>query len=301
MTVALILPTYRPGSGGQETWDDLRVCLASIAAYGRGIEVVVAWDGPCPPDDLPRNTMCRVLRRPDGMTSSMATQWAWQQTDASDFVIVSDDVVLAPDSLRKLFEDATLIYEQGHKIGVLACRSNFAPGPQNIRAANGGTWLGGIDGYDSEATVFQADRVSPFCALLPRAAAETVSIPEVEWYNDDLGCYDLMRAGFTNWISRSYVHHVGMRSSAGTTESQSAVMQRMNEEALSWIRVNRPDFWQYLQNGRRMVEPNDLQTSAPADQASRGAGDTPTSNAPARAVSARRSGGRPSGRARSRR
>lgn len=249
MSIAVILPTYRSGSAGEQTWDDLRVCLASVAAYGRGIEVVVAWDGPCPPDDLPRNPRSRVLHRPSGMTSSRATFWAFDQTDATDFVLLSDDVVLAPDSLRLLFEDAKTLCERGHRIGVLACRSNVAPGPQNVRSANGGTLRGGLARYDSEDTVFQARRVSPFCAFTTRTACQAITVPDVEWYNDDIGCYDLMRAGYTNWVSRSYVHHVGMRSSIGPDSDRLAVMRQMNDESLAWIRANRPDFWEYLQTG----------------------------------------------------
>lgn len=247
MSLAIVIPTYRRGPASDSTWDDLRVCLASVAAYARGFEVVVAWEGPCPPDDLPRNPLQRLVERPPGMKSGTANHWAaTEHTDATEFVSISDDVVLAPDTLVKLFEDAALLRRSGYQIGMLACRSNFAPGPQNIRAANGGAWNGTVSGYDSENTVMLAKRVSPFCAFIPRAAMEAAPPAEVEWYSDDIACFDLENAGFTAWISRAYVHHVGMRSSAAKPQDLGPAMQRLNEEALAWIRVNRPDFWQHL-------------------------------------------------------
>jgi hypothetical protein len=154
--------------------------------------------------------------------------------------------VLHPDTLTRLLEDAALITGSGFQIGMLACRSNFAPNMQNIRAANGGTWGGGAFGYDTENTVFRAERVSPFCAYVSREASDICGAADLEWYSDDIACFDLVNAGYTNWISRSYVHHIGMRSSIGATDDAPEVMTRMKADSLAWIRINRPDFWQHL-------------------------------------------------------
>jgi hypothetical protein len=249
MCTTIVVPAYRRGTCGQELWDDLRVALSAIAAYAKGLEVIVAWDGPCEPGDLPRNPRCRVLRRPDGLTSPQAHAWAVAQTDAQDFIGVSDDVVLHPDSVATLLEDVALIRSRGYDPGFVACRSNFAPGPQNVRSANGGTWAGSVMGYSSEATILLADRVSPFCAYISRRATDVVGDVGVEWFSDDLACFDLARQGFTNWVSRAYVHHVGMRSSADGLDAG----ERLNREAQDWLALNRPDFLAHLLATRRIA------------------------------------------------
>jgi hypothetical protein len=245
MSTAIVVPAYRRGADGQALWDDLRVCLAAVAAYAKGLEVIVAWDGPSEPLELPRNEHCRVLRRPAGLKSPQAHYWAAHQTDADDFIGVSDDVVLQPDTVGTLLEDVAFLRGHGYEPGLVGCRSNFAPGAQNVRAANGGTWAGAVDGYTSEATILQAERISPFCAYVSRAATEVIGSHEVEWFSDDLACFDLARHGYTNWVSRAYVHHVGMRSSAEGIEA----CERLNREALEWLAEHRPDFLEYRRTG----------------------------------------------------
>lgn len=242
MSLAIVVPTYRSGAAAPTTWSDLRVCLTALTEYAPGVEVLVAWDGPCAPDRLPENPMVRLLERPKGLTSPQAHHWATQQTDATTFLGVSDDVVIQPDTVVTLLEDAQTLLSAGYRPGYLAARSNFAPGPQNVRNPNGGTWGGTVTGFDSEAKVLLAERVSPFCALMTREVSDIAGAPDVEWYSDDLACFDLAARGFTNWVSRAYVHHVGMRSSADGV----AAGARLNEEALAWVREHRPDFWQHL-------------------------------------------------------
>ena len=244
MSLAISLATYRAGPATEETWDDLRVCLGSVKAYARGIETVVAWDGPSPPNDLPPNPMCRVLARPPGMQSGTAWRWAIEQTDADDLVMLSDDVVLQPDTIDKLVQDVATLRGAGHRVGFLGCRSNFSIGRQNIRCPNGGTWSGSMGGFTSEDSVLKVDRISPACALISRTASDICGAPDVEWFSDDIPCYDLSQVGYTHWVSRAYVHHIGMRSSE---PDRAVAIARLEAEATTWVQEHRPDFWQHLQ------------------------------------------------------
>jgi hypothetical protein len=66
--------------------------------------------------------------------------------------------------------------------------------------------------------------------------------PGLLWYSDLLWSYDLRRAGYDLFISRAYVHHIGMR---GTTQD-GETREQLNEDGLAYLRAHRPDFYEYL-------------------------------------------------------
>ena len=50
--------------------------------------------------------------------------------------------------------------------------------------------------YDSEERIIAAERVSPIVAYVPRAALDAIGgFPPINWFSDDLMCFDLLRAG----------------------------------------------------------------------------------------------------------
>jgi hypothetical protein len=238
--LSILLPAARRSTPeeAQSCWGDLRVALASIAAYAPDIDVVVGWAGLEEPRGLPDNPRVRLVRQAPGITTgSEAWNWCATQTDAEELLILGDDCVLHPDSVRLLLEDVAIIREQaGPRIGMVGARSNYVKGPQNIRSANGGA-LNGI-GYDSEQGIFQVDMVVPVAAWVEHAVFDSVGgFPPTNWFADDLICWDLVNAGYSHFTSRAYVHHVGQR---GTGQGKSS--QQLLDEGLAWLRQNRPDF-----------------------------------------------------------
>jgi hypothetical protein len=59
--------------------------------------------------------------------------------------------------------------------------------------------------------------------------------PPLNWYSDDVHCRDLLAAGYENFLSRSYVHHVGSQSTGMDGEA-------LTLAAVPWIRENRPEY-----------------------------------------------------------
>lgn len=113
--LAILLPAARRASPetAQTVWGDLRVALASIAAYAPGHEVVVGWNGLEEPRHLPANPCMRLLRQAPGITTgSEAWNWCAQQTLADELFILGDDCVLHPDTLRFMLEDVAYITSQ---------------------------------------------------------------------------------------------------------------------------------------------------------------------------------------------
>jgi len=77
--------------------------------------------------------------------------------------------------------------------------------------------------------------VMPIFAWISKQAFEEAQFPPLNWFSDDVMCEDLMERGYTHFLSRSYVHHVG----ASTTGSDE---KKMFEASLPWLSQHRPDY-----------------------------------------------------------
>lgn len=238
--LTVLLPAARRSAPeeAQTCWGDLRVALASIRAYAPDVDVVVGWNGLEEPLDLPPNPNVRLLRQPPGITTgSEAWNWCATQTDADELLILGDDCVLHPDTLRLLLEDVDFIRATDTtKIGFVGCRSNYVKGHQNIRSPQG-SQLRGIQ-FESEQRILRTDMIVPVAAWIMHETFDSVGgFPPTNWFADDVCCWDLANAGYTHFVSRAYVHHVGERATG-----QGKSSQILFDEGIAWLRANRPDF-----------------------------------------------------------
>jgi hypothetical protein len=242
----LVIIARREGSVDDRTlWDDLRVCLYSVEAYAPEVRCVVAWEGPYKPDRMPEHANIEFLEREPNLSLSKALTWAVRQTQTLGFVTLQDDAVLHPDTISMLRDDLVQLKAEGRVVGMLASRSNFVVGVQNIRASNNGTLLPNMLRYTTETETIETDYLYPVCAWWDRAAYEHIGGlgDGLYWYADTMYSHDLAKIGYERHVSRSYVHHVGMRSSGEPTAEQG---QRFVEESLAWLRTNRPDFYKMV-------------------------------------------------------
>ena len=239
--LSILLPAARKATPetAQSAWGDLRVALQSIAAYAPEYEVVVGWNGLEEPENLPANPNMKLVRQAPGITTgSEAWNWCAGQTDAEELLILGDDCVLHPDTLRLMYEDITAITEQlpGTRLGFLGARSNYVKGPQNVRSANGAKSLG--LNFDSEANILRAEMIVPVAAWVRHDVFDSVGgFPPTNWFADDICSWDMVRAGYSHFVSRAYVHHVGERATG-----QGKGSQVLLEEGLAWVCRHRPDF-----------------------------------------------------------
>lgn len=239
--ISILLPAARFSTPeeAQTCWGDLRVALASVAAYASDVEVVVGWNGLEEPTALPENPRMRLLRQAPGITTgSQAWNWCAAQTDADELIILGDDCVLHPDTLRLLLQDVQRVQADraAGPIGFVGTRSNYVKGPQNIRVPNDGV-LDGI-GYNSEHLIVPAPMIVPVCAWVRHEVFDLVGgFPDTNWFADDLICWDLAQRGYHHYVSRAYVHHVGQRATA-----QGKSSRQLLDEGLAWLVANRPDF-----------------------------------------------------------
>jgi len=238
--LTVLLPAARRSTPkeAQTCWGDLRVALASIQAYAPDIDVVVGWNGLEEPGNLPHNPRVRLIRQPSGITTgSEAWNWCATQTDADELLIMGDDCVLHPDTLRLLLEDVAFVRStETSRIGFVGCRSNYVKGHQNIRSPQG-SQMAGI-AFEAEQRILRSDMIVPVTAWIEHQTFDMVGgFPPTNWFADDVCCWDLVRAGCTHYVSRAYVHHVGERATG-----QGKSSQVLYEEGMAWLRANRPDF-----------------------------------------------------------
>ena len=158
-------------------------------------------------------------------------------------VICNDDIVFTPTTWKNLENDREILKKHNVKLGYLSCRTDFARGFQNIRAkATAKSELSGIK-YSDEESLLLTSVISPICAAIDKNA--WIDFMPINFYSDDIQCYDIMKKGYKHFISSSYVHHVG---------SQSIDAYDMEyKKAISWIEKNRPDFIEVMKNNYGII------------------------------------------------
>ena len=211
----------------------LPVMLASISEYvPRDVTVYLAGSELKLPNHQTINLPNDARNFGDAYNAAAAIAFA----RFDEIVIANDDIVLTPTTWRTLACDVSFIKEKFGDHGIVACRSDYARGTQNIRCG-----IGKINflRYESEAQIIVTDVIAPIFAQVTRSA--WVDFPPINWFSDDVQCLDMKR---NHYISRAYVHHVGSQTCGDD-------VKKCLDDAEPWIKVNRPELhakW-FLTNG----------------------------------------------------
>lgn len=148
-------------------------------------------------------------------------------------IMANDDVVLDPNTYWLLTHDRVILKQQGHKVGMVAARSNMASLPQNIRhkqendAWNGMKWA-------SEDTLAQVEWAAPLFASVDKEGWP--GFPPINFFSDNVVCHDYAGDGYKTFLSRAYVHHVG----SSTIGRGMGADSKNFMEAEDWLKANRP-------------------------------------------------------------
>jgi hypothetical protein len=145
-----------------------------------------------------------------------------------DVIVANDDIVLTPSSYELLMADVELL--PGNTAWVSA-KSDYVRGYQNIREFK---QRQGIR-YVEEGKIIPTDIISPLFGYIHKD--KWVDYKPINWYSDDIQCLEIRTNGFKNYVSRSYIHHVG---------SQTIGMdhQKNDQEAKEWIKNNMPELYE---------------------------------------------------------
>ena len=142
--------------------------------------------------------------------------------DHDEIIIANDDIVLQPQSYEILLEDVQRLKGE-YKVGFVAARSDFVRPNQSV--------MNGI-----KPNILNVDVISPLFAYISKEAFEQAKFPPINWFSDDVMCKDLMALGYNNFISRSFVHHVGSQTIGRDFE-------KLMDAPKEWIKTNRPDYF----------------------------------------------------------
>lgn len=156
--------------------------------------------------------------------------------DFDSVVVANDDVVLTPTSYRVLMDDVDIISDLSLNPGWVAARCDSARAVQNIRWNPEGEAID-MCRFTSESKIRRADVISPIFAFINSEAFAKCPFPPLNWYSDDVQCSDLEELGFENYVSASYVHHVGSQTVGVNAEM-------LTNQALPWLMKHRPKYVQ---------------------------------------------------------
>jgi hypothetical protein len=191
------------------------------------LPIVLAWSGPIPPPITgPRITR---VEQPKGLERfGPAFEFACGQTVDDELIVMNDDAIMHPDTVDLLLEDVEKLRANSYKVGWVACRSTYIRPHQRA--------LG------PEEQVLKAPTISPVCAYVDREALAVTSWPPIDWYSDDLMCWEMAHHGYEHFVSRSFVYHIGERS----TRERGETRQDLHDVGLAWIREHRPEFYAHM-------------------------------------------------------
>ena len=185
----------------------LPVMESSFKAYAPDIDLVIH----------------HVERSTFGESYNLAMTEAFKEE--KEIIIANDDIVLTPTSVTLLLEDVRSIQEAGvEKLGFVASFTDFGRAHQNIQSVP-----------EQNRKITHVGMVAPIFSWINRAAFEEAQFPPLNWFSDDVICEDLNLKGYSHFLSRSYVHHVGS-TSIGRDE------RKLFEAALPWLIENRPAY-----------------------------------------------------------
>jgi hypothetical protein len=168
-----------------------------------------------------------------GESYNNAIQAAFDSWPCERLYIANDDVVLTPTTISDFERDTEAL--SAFKVGLLGARSDFVLWPQNIRSTVENDSCLGVK-WASEDSIKEVGVIAPVFAQISREVWKSgVRIPPINWYSDNVWCHDLSKLGFRHFVSRAYVHHAG-------SQTIGRDFKGLNDEALEWLKVNRPDF-----------------------------------------------------------
>lgn len=160
-----------------------------------------------------------------------------------NIIVCNDDIVFCPDTFDKLQEDYNIaIKENGiENVGWIGCLTNYAIGYQNIRRNmmleenQEPETLNHIQNK-REYCIVEVNFIAPICAAINKMS--WIDYLPINYFSDNLQCFEMSAQGKKHFISTSYVHHAGSQSIGSGKDEY--------EKAMNILMADYPQYYQML-------------------------------------------------------
>lgn len=205
----------------------LGVLVSSINAYvPNGVEVYIGYCGAknshYGPDKIYYDLQSTATNYGDAY--NFIVQEAFKKHE--HVIVCNDDVVFTPTTYDNLVEDYNKLLDEvgAESLGWLGCLTDYAIGMQNIRR--------NYDTHDEDAvhnlgnihnarefSIVQTNFIAPVCGVVSRSS--WVDYLPINYFSDNLQCYEMSANGKKHFISTAYVHHAGSQTVGSSTDELS--------------------------------------------------------------------------------
>lgn len=201
----------------------LQLLLQSISSYVKNAEVYVCCDEKIDSPVIKQ----RIDNKQDTAGAAFDVVLRHIFKDYNKAILVNDDAVLGPDSYKLLTEDWQKLKKEN--VGILGARSDYCLPSHNIRFPSPNDNINGLR-WASESDVKRVESVAPiFCIIDRDAYVKSGGFPPCNWYSDNILCEEMKKTGYTVYVSRSYVHHLGERTEGSNH-------QKLHRDALEQLK-----------------------------------------------------------------
>lgn len=204
--------------------DNLKIteaCLDSIKAHTQiPHEVIVVDNGSKEPvADMARHKGAVIVRHPKNRGFAAAVNAGIRAAEGEHLVVLNNDTVVTPHWLGFLLRH----FGDDPKLGVLAPVTNYASGPQRVKASyqnNAGLRRAANQVHNENwGKRLEFPRVIGMCMVIPREVQRAVGTFDEQFgignFEDDDFCLRVRKAGYRVAIAQDvFIHHHGSRTFA---------------------------------------------------------------------------------------
>lgn len=200
----------------------LNVLVSSISAYvPNGVEVYIGYCGA----KNSHNISGKIFYDLKSTATNYGDAYNFVVNEAfkrhEHVIVCNDDIVFTPTTYDNLVEDYNELVDAvgSENLGWVGCLTDYAIGMQNIRRniklseSHPEDTITNIHNM-REYSILQTNFIAPICGVISRDS--WIDYLPINYFSDNLQCYEMLTKGKKHFISTAYVHHAGSQTVASS-------------------------------------------------------------------------------------